>query len=84
MSEPHYPQRRFSLPPDATEIVLLRHGASAHAVEGEPFPLVGGQGDPPLAPEGEAQALAAAFHGRDLHHTEGTWRAHLTRLAGKA
>jgi hypothetical protein len=30
------------------------------------------------------EALAAAFHGRDLRHTEGTWRAHLTRLAGKA
>lgn len=61
MSDPHhYPQRRFSLPPDATEVVLLRHGASAHAVEGEPFPLVNGQGDPPLAPEGEEQALAAA------------------------
>ena len=30
------------------------------------------------------EALAAAFHGRDLRHTEGTWRAHLARLAGKA
>lgn len=66
MSDPHhYPQRRFSLPPDATEVVLLRHGASAHAVEGEPFPLVGGQGDPPLAPEGEEQAVAAAARLRD-------------------
>jgi 2,3-bisphosphoglycerate-dependent phosphoglycerate mutase len=66
MSDPHhYPQRRFSLPPDATEIVLLRHGASAHAVEGESFPLVDGQGDPPLAPEGEEQALAAAARLRD-------------------
>ena len=55
-----YPQRAFSLPPDATEIVLLRHGASAHAVPGESFPLVNGQGDPPLAPEGEEQARAAA------------------------
>ena len=55
-----YPQRAFTLPPDATEVVLLRHGASAHAVPGVRFPLVNGQGDPPLAPEGEAQALAAA------------------------
>jgi probable phosphoglycerate mutase len=56
----HYPQRAFRLPPDATEIVLLRHGASAAAVPGERFPLVNGQGDPPLAPEGEEQARAAA------------------------
>ncbi|CAA9483912.1 MAG: Phosphoglycerate mutase [uncultured Solirubrobacteraceae bacterium] len=61
MSDPHhYPQRAFSLPPDATEIVLLRHGASAHAVRGESFPLVNGQGDPPLAPEGVEQAADAA------------------------
>jgi probable phosphoglycerate mutase len=59
MSE-HYPQRAFSLPPDATEIVLLRHGASQAAVPGERFPLVNGQGDPPLAPEGVEQAAAAA------------------------
>lgn len=55
-----YPQRAFRLPPDATEVVLLRHGASAHAVPGERFPLVDGHGDPALAPEGEAQARAAA------------------------
>jgi hypothetical protein len=28
-------------------------------------------------------ALRAAFHGRALHHTEGTWRAHLARIAGR-
>ena len=61
MSDPHhYPQRAFALPPDATEVVLLRHGASAHAIPGRSFPLVNGQGDPPLAPEGEEQARAAA------------------------
>lgn len=27
------------------------------------------------------QALEHAFHGRALRHTEGTWRAHLTRMA---
>jgi probable phosphoglycerate mutase len=60
VSDPHhYPQRAFSLPADATEVVLLRHGASAHAVPGVSFPLVNGQGDPALAPEGEAQARAA-------------------------
>jgi 2,3-bisphosphoglycerate-dependent phosphoglycerate mutase len=40
--------------------VLVRHGASVAAVPGEPFPLVGGHGDPPLAPEGERQAAALA------------------------
>lgn len=36
------------------------------------------------SPDGRTprEALQAAFHGRSLVHTEGTWRAHLTRLAG--
>jgi probable phosphoglycerate mutase len=55
-----YPQRAFALPPDATEVVLVRHGASAAAVPGEPFESVEGQADPPLAPEGERQAKAVA------------------------
>jgi len=55
-----YPQRAFDLPPDAKELVLLRHGASAPAVPDEPFDLVGGHSDPPLAPEGREQAQAAA------------------------
>ena len=55
-----YHQRAFALPPGATEVILVRHGASAAAVPGEPFPLVEGHGDPPLAPEGEAQAEAVA------------------------
>jgi probable phosphoglycerate mutase len=54
------PQRRFVLPPDATEVVLLRHGASIPAVEGQPFPLLDGHDDPPLAPAGEEQAKLAA------------------------
>jgi probable phosphoglycerate mutase len=53
-----YPQRAFTPPPDATEIVLVRHGASAAAVPGEPFESVEGQSDPPLAAEGERQAEA--------------------------
>lgn len=59
MSE-EYPQRRFAVPPDATEVILLRHGASQAAVPGEPFELVEGCADPPLAPEGVEQARAAA------------------------
>jgi 2,3-bisphosphoglycerate-dependent phosphoglycerate mutase len=55
-----YPQRGFRLPPGATEVVLVRHGASEAAVPGRPFPVVDGHGDPALAPEGEAQATAVA------------------------
>jgi probable phosphoglycerate mutase len=54
----HYPQRPFVLPPGATEIILIRHGASAAAVPGTPFPLVDGRGDPPLAEAGLRQAAA--------------------------
>ena len=55
-----YSQRAFTPPPGATEIVLIRHGASADAVPGVPFALVDGHGDPPLSPAGEAQARAVA------------------------
>src|SRR3954463_3790951 len=53
-----YPQRAFAPPADATEIVLVRHGASAAAVPGEPFESLEGQSDPPPAPGGERQAEA--------------------------
>lgn len=49
-------QRPYAVPPGATEIVVVRHGASADAATGRPFPLVNGRGDPPLSPEGEVQA----------------------------
>ncbi len=44
------------MPPGATDLLLVRHGASQAYVDGTPFPLVDGHGDPPLSPEGEAQA----------------------------
>ena len=37
----------------------------------------------PLPPGGPRQALIETFEGRALVHTEGTWRAHLSRLAGQ-
>ncbi len=55
-----YHQRGFALAADATELVLVRHGASAPAVDGQPFQSLHGHGDPPLAPEGELQAEAVA------------------------
>lgn len=35
-----------------------------------------------LDARGPRDGLVRAFHGRSLAHTEGTWRAHLSRLAG--
>src|SRR3954452_14356710 len=55
-----YPQRRFAPPPGSTEVVLVRHGASAAAVPDEPFDLLDGHADPALAPEGREQARAVA------------------------
>jgi 2,3-bisphosphoglycerate-dependent phosphoglycerate mutase len=55
-----YPQRGFRLPPDATQLLLVRHGASAAAVPDHPFALLDGHSDPPLAPEGEDQAARVA------------------------
>jgi probable phosphoglycerate mutase len=55
-----YRQFRFTLPPGATEILLVRHGESQPAREDRPFPLVDGQGDPPLAEVGEQQAELVA------------------------
>jgi probable phosphoglycerate mutase len=49
-------QRRFQPPEGATELLLVRHGESDPYLDGRPFPLVGGQGDPPLSPQGRAQA----------------------------
>lgn len=51
-----YRQYRFSLPPGGCELLLVRHGESAPAVQDQPFELTDGHGDPPLAPEGRWQA----------------------------
>jgi 2,3-bisphosphoglycerate-dependent phosphoglycerate mutase len=51
-----FEQTPYELPPGATEIVLVRHGASSPPTPGIPNPLVGGHSDPQLAPAGLAQA----------------------------
>lgn len=51
-----YRQYRFRRPPGACEILLVRHGESAAADPDRPFPLVDGQGDPPLHEDGVVQA----------------------------
>ena len=51
-------QHRFTAPPHATTLLLVRHGESAPAVPGAPFPLRDGHGDPELHPDGHRQAEA--------------------------
>jgi 2,3-bisphosphoglycerate-dependent phosphoglycerate mutase len=53
-------QVRFSAPPLATEIVLIRHGETIAADPAKPFPLVDGHGDPELGPQGFEQAERVA------------------------
>lgn len=53
-------QRPYEPPPEATEILLVRHGQSAAYVDGQPFALVDGQGDPPLSDHGHVQARLVA------------------------
>ncbi len=55
-----FSQRPYVGPPGSTELVLVRHGASADSVEGESFELVEGQGDPPLSEVGRHQAEQVA------------------------
>jgi probable phosphoglycerate mutase len=51
-----YRQIQFQVPPGATELLLVRHGESEAAIEGQPFELVEGHSDPALSPEGREQA----------------------------
>jgi probable phosphoglycerate mutase len=53
-----FEQLPYALPADATEVILVRHGASAAAIPGARFPLVEGRGDPPLSEAGHRQAEA--------------------------
>jgi probable phosphoglycerate mutase len=53
-----YEQRLYAVPDDATEVILVRHGASAAAVPGETHELLEGRGNPPLSETGRAQAEA--------------------------
>jgi probable phosphoglycerate mutase len=55
-----FSQEHFKGPPGSTELLLVRHGASADAVEGESHELLEGQGDPPLSEMGRRQAELVA------------------------
>lgn len=54
-------QVRFERPAGSTEILLVRHGESAEAGEGDLFALVDGRGDPELSETGHVQARALAL-----------------------
>jgi probable phosphoglycerate mutase len=61
MAEPkEFRQARFTPPPGAVDLLVVRHAESAAAVDGQPFDLVDGQGDPPLHPDGRRQAELVA------------------------
>ena len=49
-------QHRFTAPPGATTVLVVRHGESAAEVPGRPFELRDGHGDPELHPVGVRQA----------------------------
>ena len=55
-----YRQNRFQVPPDEAELLFIRHGESEPALLDAPAPLLDGQSDPALAPEGLAQAELVA------------------------
>lgn len=52
-----YRQHRYTPPPGAADILLIRHGESQPAIPGRSFPLKDGHGDPALHPAGEEQAV---------------------------
>jgi len=60
-----YSQPRFARPRGATDLLLIRHGEAAVLGDEEPFPTIGGQGDPGLSNEGRRQAELVA--GRLAH-----------------
>jgi probable phosphoglycerate mutase len=62
-----YRQFRFSAPPGATDMLLIRHGESAPARLDAPAPLVDGQADPDLDARGRHEADCVADR---LEHEE--------------
>lgn len=51
-----FPQKMFEPEAGACQVVLVRHGQSQARIEGEPFELVEGHGNPPLSDRGLWQA----------------------------
>lgn len=55
-----YRQHRFSLPPGAADLLIVRHGESQPARVDTPFPTRDGHADPPLDPRGHEEARSVA------------------------
>lgn len=55
-----YRQGRFRLPPGGTDLLIVRHGESQALRPNEPQALIDGQGNPPLDPNGHAEAAKIA------------------------
>ena len=62
-----FEQHRYVPPPDAVEVIVVRHGASEAALPGKRFPLIDGQGDPALSEVGRGQAQSVARELADEH-----------------
>ena len=76
--EVEYRQTPYAPPPGATQLLLVRHGASEPARADTTFPLVDGHGDPELAPEGREQAEAVAAR-LALQRIDAIWTSGLRR-----
>ena len=78
-----FSQQPLQAPPGSTELLLVRHGASADAIEGTPHELLEGQGNPPLSPIGREQAelVGARLAGGDC---AAIWVSTLRRTAETA
>ncbi len=66
-SEEDFAQKRYVVPVGASQVFLIRHGASMPFVPGQLFELKDGHGDPALAPEGHVQATRLAERLLTLH-----------------
>jgi hypothetical protein len=73
--------RRPSFPPGLRDAPLLG-GTVIDLLAREEGVLAAAQFVSRLHPQGARAALSKAFGGRAFVHTEGTWRAHLARMAG--
>ena len=62
-------QVRFRTPPGATELLSSATASPPPSAPTQPFPLVDGHGDPPLHPNGEAQAARSpnGWRGETIH-----------------
>jgi 2,3-bisphosphoglycerate-dependent phosphoglycerate mutase len=56
-SPPSVPPARFEAPAGATQLLLVRHGESAHVVADRADRPGGGPADPPLSPRGREEAV---------------------------